>query len=131
MGDRWRPKSDPGGSAAGTASGPQAGRDDPSGRGTYDEATGLWDWYEDVPEELTAAGAGAWEWTADQALNEWYLIEGEFDDRWGYDLSELLHTKTWRWFWVRLRYLMSTDSAIRRRLAPPPEPAEVVNPDGS
>lgn len=121
MGDRWRPKS-------GERLASRTGRDDPSGRGNYDEATGYWDWYEDVPEELTAAGGDYFEWTPAQVLNEWVLLEGAFQAELGIDLEDVLRVKSWRWFFTRIRYLMSTDNALSRRFAPKPDPPDQESP---
>jgi hypothetical protein len=96
------------------------GRDDPSGRGTYDEATGLWDWYEDTPEELTAAGGNYFQWTASQVFAEPVLLYGAFLSELGVDLWAVLPSKTWRWLWTNIQYLMLSDNPLSRRLSPPP-----------
>jgi hypothetical protein len=112
---------------------PSYGRDDPSGRGNYDEATGLWEWYEDVPEELTG-GVNVVSHAA--VLNEWDLLEGAFHDVFGVDLVEVMqeNVKTWRWFTVRVAYLLHGDNPLSRHFAPKPDdppPAEVPTFDGS
>lgn len=55
-------------------------------------------------------------------LEEWWLVDACFHAEFGIDLSQCLHTRSWKWFWGRLRYLMSTDTALRRRFAPKHEP---------
>lgn len=35
-----------------------------------------------------------------------------------------MDTRPWKWFYVRLRYLMSTDTPLRRLFAPQPEPPD-------
>jgi hypothetical protein len=59
--------------------------------------------------------------SASQIIEQWVLLEGAFDATFRYDLSELLHVKTWRWFWVRVQYLLRTDNPLNRHFLPPPE----------
>jgi hypothetical protein len=76
---------------------------DDYGRGTYHPESGLWDYY-DVPEEVQQRQvAPSW---AD-VLEEWPLVEGAFQHVYQLDLSDLLHTRSWRWFAVRVSYLIA------------------------
>lgn len=80
----------PGGSA-----GPGRGPGSDGGQGEYDEATGLWEWYEEQ--------GPSW---AD-VLGQWAAIEADFASHYGVDLSDELDRRTWRWFRVRLAGLMT------------------------
>ena len=88
--------------------------------GVYDAATGLWDYPDPDPEEsLTWA----------RILDQWAILEPAFHMRYGVDLEDALHVKSWRWFTVRVLYLIfADDNALARVLAPsrfqPPEPPE-------
>lgn len=43
------------------------------------------------------------EWT--DVLEQWFLIELDFQD-WGLDIEHLLHSRSWRWFKLRLLCIM-------------------------
>lgn len=129
MGDRRRPKSADGVVGSDASAHERTGRDDPSGRGVYDEASGYWEWYEDVPEELTAAGGNKHVVSHAAVLEEWDLLEAAFDHVFGYDLVEIMreNVKTWRWFIARVSYLLQHDNPLARHFAPKPDaPAEEV-----
>lgn len=106
MGDRWRPKS-----GAGMGGG---GYDpDEYGRGAYDPATGLYEWYEPVPEDVKQAVSNpGTSWV--EVLEQWKLLVASFHAEFGVDLEEVQHAVTWRWFAMRVAHLLSTDTPFGR-----------------
>jgi hypothetical protein len=95
--DRWRPKSDP-----------RADDLDQYGRGEYDPATGLYEWYEDAPDILTGkAEVIAWP----RIFEQWALVEADFHSSYGVDLSIAYRSVSWRWFAVRVLGLMADPSS--------------------
>jgi hypothetical protein len=60
-------------------------------------------------------------------LEEWPLVEAAIHEKWGVDLSApgVLRSTSWRWFWTRVTYLLtSQDNALGRHFAPREEPDE-------
>ncbi|AQS72346.1 hypothetical protein B1H29_31650 [Streptomyces pactum] len=55
-------------------------------------------------------------------LEQWPLVEADFQDTYGLDLDTpgLLRERSWRWLCTRLYGLLSADSRISRHFAPPP-----------
>lgn len=55
-------------------------------------------------------------------LEQWPLVEADFQDTYGLDLGDkdLLKRRSWRWLKARLYGLLSADSRISRHFAPPP-----------
>ena len=117
MGDRWRPKS--AGSVGEGEHEQGAAAFEKAGRGELDPKTGLYEWYEDIPVELTVARSSGPAWAA--VLNQWALLEPVFHHEFGVDLSEVLHVKSWRWFAVRVSHLLATDNPLARFFAPKSE----------
>lgn len=109
MGER-RPKSGTGG----TNEGPHTGPNDPTGRGEYDPATGLWDYYE------TAEGAGL---TWEAILDHWGLIVADFADY--YTIRLHRDPVTWAEFKAYVAGLLAVESRLWRATRPetdqPPE----------
>lgn len=110
MGDRWRPKSVDGvRESAGTKQGSKTL--DEYGRGDYDEATGLYEWYEDVPEEVTGGKPISWV----DLFKAWKLIEADFNSEYGINLERELRHMSWRRFAVLVTGLLNADTRIQRR----------------
>ena len=91
---------------------------DQYGRGEYHEDTGLWDWYE-TPREVLTAGTPV---TYLSIFEQWPLVEGSFQAVFGIDLERVWRRKSWRWFAVRITYLLQTDTALNRFFRPDEEP---------
>lgn len=51
-------------------------------------------------------------------LRLWALVEADFHEVYGVDLSAVKRTRTYRWFLVRLIGLLSTESRVQRVLRP-------------
>lgn len=51
-------------------------------------------------------------------LERWNLIEADFQEVYGVDLAAVRHSRSWRWFVVRLSGLLSTESRIQRVFNP-------------
>jgi hypothetical protein len=114
VGDRCRPKS------AGIVRGGIDEQGHPTrgkGCGSFDPATGLYEWYEDVPEEET----GGTPVEIKAVMNRWAVVEPLFHETFGVDLSEVLHTKSWRWFMVRVGHLLSTQNRLSALFSPDSE----------
>jgi len=93
-----------GGKSAGAASSDP--KDDPTGRGEYDPATGLWEWYERPEETLT--------WR--KLLRLWDLIEADLQDA-GVDVeSGVLRRRSARWLQTKLIGLLHADTRVARQL---------------
>jgi len=57
-----------------------------------------------------------------EVLEQWVLLEGAFHAVYGIDLEDALTTRTFRWFSVRVAYLLAHDNPFGRFFAPrPPE----------
>lgn len=80
------------------------------GGGDFHPDTGLWDWYEDVPD-LARGGAKALRWT--EVFDQWVLVEGDFARYFRIDLEDELPRRSWRWFRVRVTHLLNGDTALR------------------
>lgn len=78
--------------------------------GTYDAATGLWDYPDEDGSELTFTAL----------IEAWVLVEGAFQQRLSIDLEAVRH-KSFRWFMTRLAYLLIDDNPLAARFRPPPE----------
>lgn len=71
------------------------------GRGDYDEATGLYEWYEEVHSGI---GWGS-------ILAHWGLIEADLHDVYGIDVEDgILDRRSWRWLEQRIAGLMASRS---------------------
>ncbi len=57
------------------------------------------------------------------ALEHWVLVEIDFQQVYGIDLSTpgLLESRTWRWMVARIVGLLSTEGRVQRVLNPTPE----------
>jgi hypothetical protein len=51
-------------------------------------------------------------------LGRWSLIEADFQEVYGVDLTAVRGQRSWRWFVVRLAGLLSTESRIQRVFNP-------------
>lgn len=82
------------------------------GCGAYDEASGLYEWYEEAQLTLPRL-----------VSTHWGLIEADFQQHYGIDLDDphLLATKTWRWLRTRILGLLNADTRVQRKLTPPPK----------
>lgn len=110
-----------------TSPGPDAspnGDPDPTGRGIYNPATGISEWYEPSP----AAGRG---WSLVQLWGWRDLIEADFASTYQLDVdlatpeaTPILQARSWRWFLVRVRGLLE-DPTTRLYAALTPDPKEV------
>jgi hypothetical protein len=85
------------------------------GCGTYDEETGLYEWYEG------AEGFGGDGPTWPNILRAWNLVEADLHDVYQIDVEEpgLLASRSWRWLRVRIIGLLTTESRLKRHFAPP------------
>jgi hypothetical protein len=83
------------------------------GCGDLDPDTGLYEWYEDVPD-IARGGARALSWC--DVFDQWPLVEACFHQEFGIDLSrrKVRRRTTWRTFRVRVSHLLSEDTALRR-----------------
>lgn len=91
--------------------------ENPYGRGQYDPVTGLWDYYEE-PEEAGAHAGPLIGWA--ELIGQWKLLESDFHEVYGADLSREVHRQTWRWFDVRVQGLLAADTRLARHFAPDP-----------
>lgn len=55
-------------------------------------------------------------------LAQWGLVEYSFQSVLGVDLETVWRAKSWRWFAVRVKHLLSTDTPLARFFAPDDEP---------
>lgn len=92
------------------------------GRGEYDPVTGLYEWYEGGLPPASQAQRQGKRVTRTALLEQWPLVEADFQDTYGLDLDApgLMRERSWRWFQTRLYGLLSADSRISRHFAPPP-----------
>lgn len=104
MGER-RPKSRVGGAGQD----PPTGADDPTGRGDYDAATGLWEWYE-RPEDTGAPVT--WE----EILTHFTLIVADFASEYGIRLHR--DPPSWAEFRDLVHGLLQTESRLWRATRP-------------
>jgi len=51
-------------------------------------------------------------------LEQWVLLEAAFHAVYGIDLEQVLHTRSFRWFSVRVTYLLAHDNPFGRFFAP-------------
>lgn len=55
-------------------------------------------------------------------LRCWALIEADFPSHYGIDLSrDLLKARSWRWLRAKILGLLSADTRLYRKFAPPPK----------
>lgn len=88
------------------------------GCGEYDPVSGLYEWYEGGLQPTRRQGTA--QVTREALLGQWPLVEADFQETYGLDLSGgLLGERSWRWFQVRLYGLLSADSRLSRHFAPP------------
>jgi hypothetical protein len=84
------------------------------GWGEKDPLTGLYEGYE-LPRDLRESGrAVSWP----ELLAHWSLLEYSFHSALGIDLEDVWRRKSWRWFTVRVKHLLSTDTPLARFFAP-------------
>lgn len=91
------------------------------GRGEYDPVTGLYEWYEGgLPTSRESGSLSGLTW--EQLLQQWPLIEADLHQVYGIDVEDgILRERPWRWFQARVLGLLSCESRLHRRFAPPPE----------
>jgi hypothetical protein len=106
-----RPKSGGGGTGPDSPTGP----DDPHGRGDYDAATGLWDWYERPEDTGTPV---TWE----EILTHHTLIVADFASEYGIRLHR--DPPSWAEFRDLVHGLLQTESRLWRALRPDDEPTQ-------
>lgn len=94
---------------------------DEYGRGDYDEATGLYEWYEAPQEEVDKHNGSTTSITYTELLGHWRILEGTFHQTFGVDLAEVWHRKSWRWFTARIATLLAGDNPLSQLVAPPPK----------
>lgn len=116
MAHRWRPKSPGAGHAE--AAGVDAIAE--YGWGDLDPATGLYEGY-DLPSGFLAPKGDGVPWTS--LMADWALVEHSFHAVLGVDLDAVRRSRSWRWFTVRLRGLLATDTPLAARYAPEKETA--------
>ncbi|MFT8532188.1 hypothetical protein, partial [Bifidobacterium aquikefiri] len=103
MGDGWKPKSH---------------STDPirkAGRGRYDPDTGLYEWYEDLPEE---AHAGVIAPTWPQLIDHWQQItvDAQKNYQLEFDNQLLLEARPWAWLERRIIGLLGMNGQLRNAL---------------
>lgn len=60
-----------------------------------------------------------------EVLSHWVQLEGDMHYYFGADLEDpAVKARPWRWFAVRVDWLMSRDSTLRRAVRPPKEPEQ-------
>lgn len=79
------------------------------GCGDLDPDTGLYAWYEDVPD-VARGGSRVLAWS--EVFDQWPLIEACFHLHYGVDLEREVDRRSWRWFRVRLSHLLNSDTAL-------------------
>jgi hypothetical protein len=101
------------------------------GSGRYDKATGLWEFYDETPAEFVGGASASPTWSA--VLNQWSLVEADFQSIYGLDLERLVRKRSWRWFTIRVSALLARDrwpdqfgqmhgdSLLQRFFTPKPE----------
>lgn len=110
-----------GGKSTGAQPGPAQGKEDPYGRGEFDEATGLWEWYE-YPSEAERQRSQGKGLTWARLLEHWPLIEADMHQTYGVDVgSSILLNRTWRWLSVRIVQLLTEESTRLHRAIYPQE----------
>ena len=83
------------------------------GRGRKDPHTGLYEWYEDVPDDIKGQGQGVSVLTL---LEQWPLVECDFQSEYGIRLSTT--DLSWREFLTRLTgLLIKTDTRLWRHFS--------------
>jgi hypothetical protein len=92
---------------------------DKYGRGQYDPASKLYEWYEVPPDKLAEAEGQGSPVTWEAILERWALIEADLHSEYGIDLDDpVTRGRRWRWLRVRIAGLLSADTRIARALAP-------------
>ena len=86
---------------------------DQYGRGEKDPDTGLWEWYEDVPQELGARATG---FSLLALCERWDLLVADFASEYGIRVATA--GLSWREFRSYLTGLLACDSRLRRHFAP-------------
>lgn len=110
------------GKSAEPEQGPASNGDpDPTGRGHYDEETGLSEWYEAPGRRVQGEGK---QWS--QILKHWDLIEVDLHQWYGVDVGDgLLVRRSWRWLERRISGLLAIEkSRLRLTLYPPEKPKQ-------
>lgn len=93
------------------------GDPDPTGRGHYDEETGLSDWYEAEGRRVQEGGK---QWK--EILGHWNHIEADLQEHYGIDVGAgILTQRSWRWLEVRIVGLLAIESSRLRLTLYPPE----------
>lgn len=102
--------------------GPQADPDEdpasnPYGRGDYDPATGLWDWYEYPPEVQRARDGLSFTWP--ELFAHWPLICADLHAEYGIDVdSGILRRRRASWLCDRVLGLLHRDTPLARVMRP-------------
>lgn len=84
------------------------------GWGEKDPLTGIYEGY-DLPKQLRQSGREV-SWA--DLFAQWTLLEFTFHSALGIDLEDVWRRKSWRWFSVRVKHLLSTDTPLARYFAP-------------
>lgn len=58
-----------------------------------------------------------------QIAAEWDLLEISFSTLYGIEIEDEFPVRSWRWFTVKVRGLLQSDTPLARHFAPTPEPA--------
>jgi hypothetical protein len=103
LGDRRRPKSS------------EEDHIRKAGRGRYDPDTGLYEWYEDLPEE---AHAGVIAPTWPQIVTHWQQIVIDAQEHYQLELDNLLllQQRSWAWLERRIIGLLNMHGQLRNIL---------------
>jgi hypothetical protein len=114
---------------AGAAAGPQAlslAELSQYGWGDYDSQTGLFEGYDLPPEVARRVYSTPDEHPVTWAriAQAWALVEFAFHAHLGVDLDAMRGARSWRWFVVRVRGLLTSDTALARHFAPEPDPEQ-------
>jgi hypothetical protein len=104
---------------AGGSTSPEGGDLDQYGRGEYDEATGLYEWYDLPPERAQGKGQA---FSLTELLAQRALVVADFASEYGVELETW--AGTWRMFLDRLTGLLHTDSRLARHFQPKEDDAD-------
>ena len=89
------------------------------GRGKYDEATGLYEFYEDIPKEVTTTFEGG-PLTWGRILEKGVAIVADFRSEYGLSLAspKVRRRLTWLEFTALVQGLLMADTRLLRELKP-------------
>lgn len=67
-----------------------------------------------------------------EVLGEWDVLEADMHHYFGVDLdSDVVRKRDWRWFAVRVYWLLGNDTLLRRVLRPPKDTGDTTGHDNA